>query len=250
MSGISVIIPTFNMRQALERCLGRIVEQTLQPSEIVIVDDGSTDGTAVWVGEHKSSVPIETIFISQNHTGASAARNNGFSHSMGELIIFLDADVVLKKHALERLQRTLYQQSTINNQHLQVGYAYSSFRWGWKKFSSYPFDANRLQKMPYIHTTSLIKREALPEKPFDEQLKRLQDWDLYLTLLERGYGGVYIPEVLFTVEVKGSMSAWLPSIMYQIPFSRFGVKISTLEKYRAAEHAIKDKHRISNKTNL
>ena len=100
--------------------------------------------------------------------------------------------------------------------------------------------------MPYIHTTSLIRREALPEKPFDENLKRLQDWNLYLTLLEAGYGGAFVPEVLFTVETLGTMSRWLPSVMYRIPFERFGIGIKALDKYREAERLVRVKHHLEN----
>src|SRR3989338_359487 len=244
MDAISIIIPTYNMQRALIRCLAQVAEQSLKPSEVVIVDDGSTDGTTSKIEEYKHSFPIEISLLSQDHRGASTARNYGFKRSHGNMIMFLDADVVLKKHAFERLYNALTQNSILNTENLGVGYAYSSFRWGWKKFSSYSFDAARLRQMPYIHTTSLIKREALPENPFDEHLKRLQDWDLYLTLLERGTTGAYVPEILFTVETKGTMSRWLPSIMYQIPFTRFGVQVPKLEKFIDAEQIVRAKHRL------
>jgi len=244
------------MQRALARCSVHVAEQTLKPSEVIIVDDGSIDGTAIWAEEARRTLPFEVSVLTQDHRGASAARNCGFKQSHGTLVVFLDADVILKKHALERLYISLNQKSKISaqggsasggkNQNLGVGYAYSSFRWGRKKFPSYPFDAARLRQMPYIHTTSLIKRETLPENPFDEQLKRLQDWDLYLTLLERGTIGAYVPEILFTVETKGTMSRWLPSIMYQIPFTKFGMNISRLNKYREAEQIIKTKHKLNN----
>ncbi len=242
MPDISIIIPTYNMQRALARCCAHVAEQTLKPSEVIIVDDGSVDGTLVWAEEARLSLLFEVSVLSQDHQGASAARNCGYSHSHGDLVMFLDADVILKKHALERLYEILVRAH--GHTPLQVGYAYSAFRWGWKKFSSYPFDPDRLRQMPYIHTTSLIRRDALPEHPFDEHLKRLQDWDLYLNLLECGFAGVYLPEILFTVETKGTVSHWLPSIMYQIPFTRFGVKIPSLEKYREAEKFIKTKHKL------
>ena len=252
MDAISIIIPTYNMQRALACCCAHVAEQTLKPSEVIIVNDGSADGTAVWAEEARRILPFEVSLLTQDHRGASAARNKGFLHSHGDLVMFLDADVILKKHALERLYMTLKDTPPCppltkgGMGGLVVGYAYSSFRWGWKKFSSYSFDAARLRQMPYIHTTSLIKREALPENPFDEHLKRLQDWDLYLTLLERGFIGVYLPEILFTVETKGTVSRWLPSIMYQIPFTRFGLKIPNLEKYREAEQIIKTKYKLDN----
>ena len=67
---------------------------------------------------------------------------------------------------------------------------------------------------------------------------------MYLTLFERGCGGVYVPEVLFTVETKGSISRWLPSVMYQISFERFGIRIESLKKYRVAEKQVREKHHM------
>jgi len=232
------------MRHALARCLASVAAQTLKPSEIIIVDDGSVDGTRDSIGRMQDAYLIPITFIFQNHAGASAARNRGFAASQGDYVMFLDADVVLKKNVIERLYEALSQKSKVKSQKFGIGYSYSSFKWGWKKFSSFPFDAERLKRMPYIHTTSLIRREALPEKPFDESLKRLQDWDLYLTLFERGYEGVYVPEVLFTVETKGSISRWLPSVMYQISFERFGIRIESLKKYRVAEKQVREKHHM------
>lgn len=236
-SSISIIIPVFNMPRALMHCVRSVAEQSRLPDEVIIVDDGSRDGLRQSVENIKNEFPFSVQLISQSHIGASAARNRGFAASTGDYVIFLDADVVLKKHALERFYETIQRA-----QDDKIGYAYSSFRWGWKKFSSYPFDAERLKRMPYIHTTSLIKRAALPENPFDESLKRLQDWDLYLSMSEQGVGGMHISEILFTIETKGTMSAWLPSVMFQIPFGRFGVKIAALEKYREAEKIVREKH--------
>ncbi len=68
---ISVIIPTFNRRQTLDRAIDSILSQTYQPYEIIVVDDGSTDGTADWLSANYSSLQI----IQQSNKGVSSARN-------------------------------------------------------------------------------------------------------------------------------------------------------------------------------
>jgi hypothetical protein len=120
----------------------------------------------------------------------------------------------------------------------EASFVYSSFKWGWKKFKLWPFDSEKLKQMPYIHTSSLIRREVFP--CFDESLKKFQDWDLFLTIVEKGGRGAYIPEVLFTVTVGGTMSNWLPSFVYKLPW----LKLRGKEKYDDWKKVIQKKHKI------
>lgn len=120
-------------------------------------------------------------------------------------------------------------------EHPEVSYVYSAFRFGWKTFRSFPFDPDRLRRMPYIHTTSLIRRVHFPE--FDESLKRFQDWDLWLTMLAHGHVGIHIPEVLFTVRSGGTMSRWFPSFALKLPW-----KPSWVRAYEDAAAIIRKKH--------
>ncbi len=69
-----------------------INNQTFQPSEIVIVDDGSTDHTAVLLDDLKASNPVPIVAVSQSNQGVSAARNIGLAHASGDWIAFLDVD--------------------------------------------------------------------------------------------------------------------------------------------------------------
>ena len=139
--------------------------------------------------------------------------------------------------------------------HPEASYAYSSFKFGWKKFKLWPFDAEKLREIPYIHTTSLIRYSAIvglspkearakPLGPFDESIKRLQDWDLWLTMLEQGHIGIWIPEVLFhVISTKGTMSSWLPSFAYKIP-KWLGIQPKAVARYNEAVARIKEKHNL------
>ena len=122
------------------------------------------------------------------------------------------------------------------DEHPNISYVYSSFKFGWKKFKLWEFDAARLRQMPYIHTTSLIRREHFPG--FDPNLKRLQDWDLWLTMLEQGHVGQWISEVLFEVKAGGTMSSWLPSFLAKIGLGK------KAKQYQAAVKIIKNKHHL------
>ncbi|HQA64128.1 MAG TPA: hypothetical protein PK085_03445, partial [bacterium] len=103
-------------------------------------------------------------------------------------------------------------------------------------FKLWPFDPAKLKKMPYIHTSSLIRREFFPG--FDENLKKFQDWDLWLTILERGGQGIWLEQSLFSIKSGGTMSSWLPKIFYQLPW------LKKVKAYRQAERIIKIKHNL------
>lgn len=229
---ISIIIPTYNSATSLPRMLESIVIQTIKDIEIIVVDDGSTDVTAQILKPYLERI----IYIKQENKGAPAARNAGFSVSHGAYILFCDADMILETRMLEKLLDAL-------EKNTNASFAYSGFKWGWKIFSSFPFDPERLKRMNYIHTSALIRREHF--FGFDESLKKFQDWDIWLTMNEKGYKGLYVPEILYTiVQTKGTMSSWLPKFMYRFPWKKVGIRIAAIEKYEEGLRIIKNKHAL------
>jgi len=224
---ISIIIPAYNHRQALQRCLVSIGAQTYKDFEVIVVDDGSTDGTTVWL---KGQSNIQAI--TQENRGAPAARNRGLKEARGEYLLFCDADVTMQPQMLERMMRTLAE-------HAEASYVYSSFKFGWKTFRLFPFDGEKLKRMPYIHSTSLIRRSDFPTVGWDESLKRFQDWDLWLTMLEEGHRGVWISDILFTVQTRTTgYSSWLPSFLYKLPW------LPSVVRYEQAKRIIITKHHL------
>ena len=110
----SIIIPLFNKAPYIKKALDSIVSQTYTDWECIIVDDGSTDGSAAICEEYLStlySVPntrIENIrLISQPNSGVAAARNNGVKQSNGQFLCFLDADDWWKPPFLEEMDRLI-----------------------------------------------------------------------------------------------------------------------------------------------
>ena len=134
-----------------------------------------------------SFVILSLKIINQENKGAAHARNHGFKESKGKFIIFWDADVLAKPTMLTEMYEVLQQNP-------KASYAYSQLKLGWKKIKSRPFDAAALKKFNYIDMISLIRREHFPG--FDESLKRFQDWDVWLTMLEKGHEGIFIPKIL------------------------------------------------------
>jgi glycosyltransferase involved in cell wall biosynthesis len=198
--------------------------------EIIVVNDGSADNTAEILLKYKDHIKI----INQENRGAPVARNRGFREANGQYLLFSDADVKAQPEMLEKMLWAL-------EKNPEASYAYSSFFWGRKKFGLHEFDAQTLRQVNYITTTSLIRREHFPK--FDESLKKFQDWDLWLTMLEQGHMGVWIPEFLFAIKPRNTgISYWLPSFAYKIPWEKIGWMPREIRKYKEARKVIKEKH--------
>ena len=229
---ISVIIPAYNVRKTIDRCLRSLWGQTYKNFEVIVVNDGSKDGTRGKLEMAKRAWGERMRIVHQQNQGAPAARNRGAKEAKGEYLIFCDADIVMEPDCLLKMLHIL-------EAHPKSAYVYSSFKFGWKAFDNLPFNPERLRQMPFIHTTSLIRRECFPG--FDETMTRFQDWDIWLTMLEAGHTGYWIPKILFQiVNTKGTMSSWLPSFMYRLPW-----KLPAVRRYEEAVARIKEKHHLT-----
>lgn len=235
MNSISVIIPTYQHSTSISACIRSLLSQTLSPYEIIVVDDGSTDGTKEIV---QMFLP-QVSYHYQNNQGAPSARNAGADFATGDFLLFCDADVEAFPQMLDRLHRALREQEG-------ASYAYSAFYWNHRLFHALPFDPDHLRNQNYIHTGALIRRNDF--LGFDPTLKRFQDWDLWLSMLEKGKIGVAVDEPLFRVHnVKGrkGISNWLPSVVYRLPWQMIGWKPSALKAYDDAREIIVKKHALN-----
>lgn len=96
---VSVIIPCFNSSETIEAAVGSILEQTGTRIEIVIVDDGSTDGTEILLKDYVERGLV--TYLRQENKGPAAARNLGIRNAKGEYICFLDADDTIQVNSIQ-----------------------------------------------------------------------------------------------------------------------------------------------------
>jgi len=184
----SVVIPTYNHAQYIGRALKSVLSQTRDDTEIVVVDDGSTDDTPVRVDA--TSGPI-TYLRTQNH-GPGAARNRGVRECRGEFVLFLDADDALLEGAIETLRQCEQRWQSAD---MFCGGYVSVDRGGRRnrrrlprlsRLSDHNFHACIRGKLePQIGATA-IRRRLLEALPFPENVYHGEDIVFFAQALARG----------------------------------------------------------------
>ena len=177
---ISVIIPTFNRKETLKRAIQSVVMQSYTPYEIIIIDDGSDDGTKEWLKDNFPNVK----YIYQMNSGVSSARNKGIKFARGDWIALLDSDdewlpSKLKDQANEIELNPAAKFLHTNEIWIRNGVRVNQMK-KHKKYGGYIFE--KCLDMCRISPSSvLIKKDIFDEiGMFDETLKVCEDYDLWL----------------------------------------------------------------------
>jgi glycosyltransferase involved in cell wall biosynthesis len=143
--------------------------------------------------ERQTFRDFETIVVFDEGCGANWARNQGFAQVRTPLVIFSDDDIRWYAEAFECLLLALQENP-------QASYAYGAYRMGTLVQCNQPFDAKILLRHNIASTMSMIRSDHFPG--FDERIERLQDYDLWLTMLERGHVGVYCGRLIFETDYR------------------------------------------------
>ncbi|MCR5294932.1 MAG: glycosyltransferase [Lachnospiraceae bacterium] len=102
MGLVTVVVPVYNVAPFLERCIRSVLEQTCASFELILVDDGSTDGSGE-ICDRAAEKDRRIIVVHQENKGISEARNAGIDRALGESITFIDGDDFVNRRYLERL---------------------------------------------------------------------------------------------------------------------------------------------------
>lgn len=174
---ISVIIPLYNKESSIARCINSVKMQSLSDWELIIVDDGSTDGSSVIVETYLSDERI--MYLPKSNGGVSSARNYGIRYAKGEWIIYIDADDYFLPNSLEillGLARKYNVDIATGNFFTELNGERHTALWG--KHERLVKDNFRSW---FFHNTlpragaALFKAELLKKHEFDESLCRYED---------------------------------------------------------------------------
>ena len=180
---ISVVIPTLNRINTLQRALDSVINQTYKPAEIIVVDNGSSDGTLKFLREQYPKITI----LTENKIGVSSARNKGIKKSINQWIALLDSDDAWHPRKLEiqtsMLDSALKEYNLIhtdevwfrNNKHINQMKKH-------KKQGGYIFE--RCLSLCCISPSSVLFKKNILDKVglFDESLPVCEDYDLWLKI--------------------------------------------------------------------
>lgn len=247
---ISVIIPTFNRAKLTVEALRSVLDQKDVPEEveIIVVDDGSTDNT----GEELAGVAENILYVRQEHSGVSAARNHGISISRGEWIAFLDSDDLWLPGKLCAQMRFFHHHPRIflcqtNEIWIRNGRRINPRKYH-RKPSGYCFSL-LLERCLVSPSAAVVHRRVFDLVGlFDETLPACEDYDLWLRIGCRfPVGLVEEPLVLKRGGHPDQLSARIPNLdKYRIEAILKLLRTAPLscEQRRSAEKVLDKKRRI------
>ncbi len=181
---ISVIIPTWNRVGFLEKAIGSVLAQTRPCDELIVVDDGSSDGTADLVRTMAAIAGREIRYIFQENRGAAAARNRGIAAASGELLCFLDSDDWWDPAKLEVQEQCMQEHPGILISHTRETWFRGGRRVNQKKKHDPPGGRifSRCLAMCVVGMSTVMARAEFFQVHglFDESLVCCEDYDLWL----------------------------------------------------------------------
>lgn len=198
---ISVIIPTYNRAKMIEYCIKSILEQTILPNEIIIVDDASSDDTESVIASLNNNL-IKFIKLDKNG-GAQVARNIGITKANSKWIAFLDSDDMWENNKLElqmgELKKVNFDVYTLVHGDCYCFDAALNKKWVWEM----PITENNCYKDLLLRPSTLfpsllVSKQALEEIGYlDEKVKSFQEWDTSIKLAKI-CNFIHIKAALFT----------------------------------------------------
>lgn len=193
MCEISIVIPAYNAAPYLRETVGSVLASDSVKIEIVIVDDGSTDGTAALARQLMIDYPEIIRVVEQNNAGVAVARNTGFAHTSAPAVCFLDADDRLRPDALAMLKALLFQDLNCVAAYGEVAYMDQDskplpFRLRKKPLPSGDLLASILEGNLIDTPGAVLFRSAAVARSgvFKAGLRRSQDWEFYVRMAQHG----------------------------------------------------------------
>jgi len=190
---VAIIVPCYNQGEYLAECLESVFQQTFSDWICIVVNDGSTDKTQDVVERFRQR-DHRIYYFKQSNQGVAAARNNGINSCDSEFILPLDADDRLARSYLETTVKVLMSDRDIN-----VVYSQCQLFGNTNQIFVLPnYSFSTLLRSNIITSTALYRRHDFKKTSgYDEVISGLEDWDFWLSLLDKDSQVIRIDQVLF-----------------------------------------------------
>jgi glycosyltransferase involved in cell wall biosynthesis len=206
---VSIVIPSYNARAYVLGAIRSALTQTFSRSEVIVVDDGSTDGTRELLTPYVRDKKIRYVY--QENRGLSGARNTGVRNSTGDYIAFLDADDLFTENKVERAVAFLGSHPGCDicyndASHFWDGRPQELFKLNYTYYSGDEVLPNLIRGTYFIAPSTTVFRRSVFERfgYFDEKLRRSEDLEFFLRATSRGCRVCFFPEVLGKICLKPS----------------------------------------------
>lgn len=207
---VTVIIPTYNRREWIGVCLDSVKAQTYQNIETLVIDDGSTDGTAELL-RSDPRYSFARLHVQTKNGGASVARNTGIEMAQGELIVFIDSDDALLPNHVETAVRVFQNHpnnglfccdSTIIDSNGEILFEGRTWHQIQNELRNQPLHGGFRSLIDIFQFSHIFPGFTLPKTVFekigyfDQSIFPMDDYDLSLRVAAAGYGVYYCDEPL------------------------------------------------------
>ncbi|MBO0705172.1 MAG: glycosyltransferase, partial [Candidatus Dormibacteraeota bacterium] len=230
---VSIVTALYNHRRWVVEALQSVATSTYRDLEMIVVDDGSSDGSAERVqawGEANAEVPLLILQHPLNR-GLPSARNTGLDFARGEFVLILDSDNKILPSCLGKLVEALDADPGAD---FAYGMLASFDDDGYQGLVSYfPWDPWRLRKGNYIDALALLRTRALRDLggyTLDRRLYGWEDYDLYCRIAEQGGRGAFVPEVVASYRQSPASMRSLTDISTLSAFGALAERCPTLMK--------------------
>jgi glycosyltransferase involved in cell wall biosynthesis len=196
---VSVIVPCYNDGIYLKECLDSVLNQTFSDWECIVIDNGSTDNTKE-IASYFVQKDKRFIYQYQSNKGVSSARNNGIKNSRGKYIFPLDADDKIVETYLQKAVMVLDENTQIKIVYCDAElFGNSSGKWKLPEFS-----VKQMLTENIIFCSALYRRSDYDKTSgYNESMETgFEDWDFWLSLLNKDSDVFKIPEILFSYRIK------------------------------------------------
>jgi len=234
--GVTVIVTLYNYRSLISSALDSVFGQTHQNIELIVVDDHSSDESAIiagrWFEEHQRRFSRAKILRHRANYGLAQSRNTAFENSANEFIFVLDADNEIYPEAIEKLLK-----ACIN---AKSEAAYSQLEYFGEQSgigSADVWDKNAFLRGNYVDAMALIRKSAWSEVGGYShfEISGWEDYDLWCKFIEHGFKGTYVPEILcryrihqssmINIETRPNAAMVMSEMMFRHPWLELGLEI-------------------------